>query len=143
MTLDRELTPFEAEVGRTMTERRDAALRLTAVLAHDVADYESGMATVRAGRALDILQSSAAGQVRQGVSDAIAEFEGARHRFRLALIAVAVDNGMTARQIGDAFTFSRQLASRYLKEAREKWPDLEHHEDDMDLDGDGTDPVTG
>jgi hypothetical protein len=56
------------------------------------------------------------------MSDAIAGFETARHRFRLALIAVAVDNGMSASRIGDAFAFSRQLASRYLKEAQEKWP---------------------
>ena len=39
--------------------------------------------------------------------------------------AVAIDNGMTAGQVGEAFGFSRQLASRYLKEARAKWPALE------------------
>jgi hypothetical protein len=53
------------------------------------------------------------------------EVESARHRFRLALVAVALDNGMTAGQIGEAFAFSRQLASRCLKEARVKWPDLQ------------------
>ena len=53
---------------------------------------------------------------------------------------------LTARQIGEAFAFSRQLASRYLKEARAKWPDLDtshvdegHHDE---ADGSGDDPET-
>ena len=54
----------------------------------------------------------------------MSEFESARHRFRLAMVAVSLDDGMNAAQIGQAFAFSRQLASRYLKEARERWPEL-------------------
>jgi len=127
MTLMRALTPYELEVGEAMTARRDAALRLRDVLDADVAGYEDGMATVLAGRSREILVPTAAGQIRQVVSDAIGAFEAARHRFRLALVVVAVDNGMNAREIGDAFGFSRQLASRYLREARSKWPDLEEH----------------
>jgi len=139
MTLDRELTPYEVEVGAAMTARRDAALRLKVAISHDVAGYEGGMEMVRTGRAMEILAPPAAGAIRQGMSDAITQFEGARHRFRLALVAVAADNGLSARQIGDAFTFSRQLASRYLKEANRKWPELEAHEEDGDHVGDQPD----
>ena len=64
------------------------------------------------------------GTARQCVSDGVAGFESARHRLRLALVAVALDNGMSAVRIGEAFGFSRQLASRYLKEARVNWPEL-------------------
>lgn len=130
MMLDRDLTPYEVEVRAAMTARRDAALRLRDVLDADVARYDEGIAGVADGRAMEILMPSAAGVVRKGVSDAVNDFEAARHRFRLALVALAVDHGMTARQVGEAFAFSRQLAGRYLKEARERWPDLEHPAED-------------
>ena len=135
MTLDRELTPYEVEVGDAMTARRDTGLRLRDVIAAVVTGYDEGMAIVRGGKTMDILIPPSAGQIRQAMSDAVAEFEAARHRFRLALVAVAMDHGLTARQIGDAFGFSRQLASRYLKEARENWPDLEHQVADGELTG--------
>ena len=148
MGQDRELTPYELEVADAMTARRDAAVRLRDVLTDDVAQYEGGMAGVRNGLAMEILVPAVGGTIRQHVSEAMAEFEAARHRFRLALVSVAVDNGMTARQIGEAFAFSRQLASRYLKEARAKWPDLdtshvdEGHHDDADGSGDDPDSMS-
>ena len=131
MIPDRELTPYEIEVGEAMTARRDAALRLQETLARDISGYEDGMATIRSGKTMEILVPPAAGKVRQDMSHAVIDFETARHRFRLSLVAIAVDHGMNARQIGDAFAFSRQLASRYLKEARDRWPDLEVHDDEQ------------
>lgn len=122
---DRELTVYELEAAEAMTARRDAAVNLQTVLGDDIAQYDGGMAAIRAGLAKDILVSSVGGSIRRSVSDAMSELEAARHRFRLALVAVAIDNGMTAGQVGEAFGFSRQLASRYLKEARTKWPALE------------------
>jgi hypothetical protein len=121
----RGLTVYELEVAEAMTVRRDAAVHLQTVLADDLAQYEDGMAAIRAGLAKDILVPTIGGSIRRSVSDAMGELEAARHRFRLALVAVAIDNGMTAGQIGEAFAFSRQLASRYLKEARAKWPGLQ------------------
>jgi len=129
VTLDRELTVFELEVGDAMTSRRTAALRLIDVLERDLSGYEAGMASVEDGLSMEILMPPAAGQIRQHVSEAITDFEAARHRFRLALVALAVDHGMTARQIGETFAFSRQLASRYLKEAKARWPELESPHD--------------
>lgn len=120
----RELTVYELAVADALTARRDAAVRLATVLADDLSTYDGVMVGVLDGRATDILDPDVGGVIRRTVSDAMAQFEAARHRFRLALVAVAVDNGMTAAQIGEAFTFSRQLASRYLQEAREQWPEL-------------------
>jgi len=137
MTLDRELTPYEVEVRAAMTARRDAALRLRDALDHDVTGFADGLALIESGRCRDILAPPSAGAIRQGMSDAINDFEAARHRFRLALVAVAADNGLSARQIGDAFAFSRQLASRYLKEAHARWPELEAHADDVCPTADG------
>lgn len=120
----RELSVYELEAAEAMTARRDAAVNLQTVLADDIAQYDGGMAAIRAGLAKDILVPAVGGTIRRSVSDAMSELESARHRFRLALVAVAIDNGMTAGQVGEAFGFSRQLASRYLKEARGKWPEL-------------------
>jgi hypothetical protein len=122
--LRHQLSTYEVEVCDAMTARRDAGLRLQQILADDVAGYEGGIATVQAGLVMQILAPAIGGTVRQNVNDGVAGFEAARHRFRLALVAVALDNGMSAVQIGEAFGFSRQLASRYLKEARVKWPEL-------------------
>ena len=119
-----ELSPYEVEVCAALTARRDAAQRLQQILADDVAGYCGGVATVHAGLVMEYLVPAIGGTARRNVSDRVTEFESARHRFRLALVAVALDNGMSAVQIGAAFEFSRQLASRYLKEARAKWPEL-------------------
>jgi hypothetical protein len=123
--LPRALTVYEAEVLDALVDRRDAAIRLQQVLTDDVAQFEDTGAAVRAGRAVEFLERSVGGSVRRTVTDAVAEFECSRHRFRLALVAVGVDNGMSGAEIGTALAFSRQLASRYLHEARAKWPELE------------------
>ncbi len=125
MTSEAGLTRYELEVAEALTARRDSALRLKEVLADIVSSSDSDLAEVMDGRSLDILLLPTAGQTRRGISEAVTEFETARHRFRLALVAVAMDHGLTARQIGDSFALSRQLASRYLKEARAKWPELD------------------
>jgi hypothetical protein len=136
MTSERGLTPYEVEVAEALTARRDSAVRLKDVLAGIVDTYDVDLADVLDGRSIDILLLPTAGQTRRGMSEAVTEFEAARHRYRLALVAVAVDHGLTARQIGDSFAFSRQLASRYLKEARAKWPELEAHAFDEPHQGD-------
>ncbi len=125
MTGDRELTPYELEVAEALTARHDSAVHLKGVLAEIVSTYDNDLTDIMDGRSLDILLLPTAGQIRRTVSEAVTVFEAARHRYRLALVAVGLDHNLTARQIGDSFAFSRQLASRYLKEARAKWPELE------------------
>jgi hypothetical protein len=120
----RALTVYELEAAEAMTARRDAAVNLQTVLADDIAEFDGGMAAILAGLAKEMLVPAVGGSIRRRVSDAMNELEAARHRFRLALVAVAIDNGMNAGQVGEAFGFSRQLAGRYLKEARTRWPAL-------------------
>ncbi len=120
----RTLTVYELAVADALTARRDAGVRLATVLADDLAAYDGAMTGVLMGRAVDYLDPEVGGAARRTVSDAMAAFEAARHRLRLALVAVAVSNGYSTAQIGEAFAFSRQLASRYVIEAREEWPEL-------------------
>jgi hypothetical protein len=56
---------------------------------------------------------------RQELTDTLDEFEHRRHRTRLAITAAALEEGMTIGDVGRAWGFSRQLAARYAKEARE------------------------
>ena len=120
----RALTVYESEVLDALVDRRDAAIRLQQVLADDISQFEDAGSAVREGRAMEFLDRPIGGAARRTVTDAVAEFECARHRFRLALVAVGVDGGMSGADIGTALAFSRQLASRYLQEARAKWPEL-------------------
>ncbi|MEI7860405.1 MAG: hypothetical protein WCI26_11325 [Acidimicrobiales bacterium] len=126
MAIDRELSPYEINLCAAMAARRDAAHRLKAALEHDIGGYEENVVGVQDGRAMEILVPPLLGTIRKEMSDLLSEFEADRHQFRLALVAVGMDNGMSAREIAESFSFSRQLASRYVKEAREMWPDLEH-----------------
>ena len=54
---------------------------------------------------------------RSATTDAIKEFEGTRHRARLARVAMSVDEGMTIAEIARSWGVSRQLASRWVRES--------------------------
>ncbi len=53
---------------------------------------------------------------RQQVTEAIGEFEAARHQLRVALFAVGKEEGASISQVGRVLGISRQLASRIAKE---------------------------
>lgn len=46
------------------------------------------------------------------------EFESSRRGIRAAVVAAALEEGMTITQIAEIFGVSRQLANRFVKEAR-------------------------
>jgi DNA-directed RNA polymerase specialized sigma24 family protein len=48
----------------------------------------------------------------------LSEFEQSRREIRAAVVAAALDEGMTISEIADIFGVSRQLANRFVKEAR-------------------------
>lgn len=51
------------------------------------------------------------------------EFESSRRGIRAAVVAAAVEEGMTITQIAEIFGVSRQLANRLVKEARALFDD--------------------
>ena len=120
-----DLSVYEQELLDALVDRRDAAVRLRKVLEDDIDQFDDAAAGIRAGCAVDLLDDTVGGAARRTVTDAVAEFESARHRFRVALVAVGVDGGLTGADIGAALRVSRQLASRSLKEARAEWPELQ------------------
>ena len=55
---------------------------------------------------------------RQAVNDALSELEQQRHEVRRLVFALAIEEGVSIGELGRLWGFSRQLAQRYAKEAR-------------------------
>jgi len=64
------------------------------------------------------LRSTRAADVREAANVALQALEAARHHSRLTVFAAGLEEGMTIGELARAWGFSRQLASRYAKEAR-------------------------
>lgn len=64
-----------------------------------------------------VLPAVRADRWRASVTDAIKGFESTRHRVRLDLVGMSLDEGMTIAEIARAWGVSRQLASRWVQEA--------------------------
>jgi hypothetical protein len=69
----------------------------------------------------DALEDVQAGATRLTLTQTLDTFEMMRHRSRLALVAAGLAEGMTIGELGRTWRFSRQLASRYAKEARARF----------------------
>ena len=94
-----------AEHVRTVLRRYNTASARVATL------VDQG---VRLVQALESLH----GPVRRSeVTEALEEFEAARHRVRLAMFALAKEQGSSFSEVARALGISRQLASRLAAEA--------------------------
>jgi len=66
--------------------------------------------------ALEALERVGASRLRPELTDALDQFSGARHRPRIALLQLALEEGASMADVGRAFSVSRQLASRLAAE---------------------------
>ena len=66
-----------------------------------------------------VLASLEPAKTRHSMNEALKSVEQARHEMRLAVFAEALDRGTSIGELGRIFGFSRQLAARYAKEARQ------------------------
>lgn len=64
-----------------------------------------------------VLPAVRADRWRAAVTDAMKGFEVTRHRVRLDLVGMSLDEGMTIAEIARSWGVSRQLASRWVQEA--------------------------
>ena len=65
------------------------------------------------------LRAVSPADTRQSINDALKAVEEARHRMRLHIFEIGLQEGLSIGELGRIFGFSRQLAARYAKEARE------------------------
>ena len=99
----RELTECAENLRIALLEYRDANVALMAHIA-------------RGTPAIESLERAGASRLRPELTDALDQFAGARHRARVALLSLAVEEGASMAEAGRAFSVSRQLASRLIAE---------------------------
>jgi DNA-directed RNA polymerase sigma subunit (sigma70/sigma32) len=68
--------------------------------------------------ALRVVQPS---DTRRTMNDVLKRVEEARHQIRLLVFAEGMRQGMSIAELGRQYGFSRQLAARIAKEARERF----------------------
>jgi hypothetical protein len=108
------------QLVRRLSELNEAAEHLRTVLrrynkasANVATLVDQGVHLVSALERLD-------GPVRRSeVTEVLEEFEAARHRVRLAMFALATEQGSSFSDVARALGISRQLASRLAAEAEE------------------------
>ncbi len=113
-----------------MTESREAAIQRIQVLVDAAKDlqvairaneevYRNTLRLLRSGTEMSkALTAVDVAQARTELADALRTFEADRHRTRSLVIAAQVDEGMNIKQVAQVWGISRQLAGRFLKEAR-------------------------
>jgi hypothetical protein len=104
------------------TERLlEAAKELHSSLRVGEAVYQKGLDGLRGDLSIAMTMDAVqAGVARVQLSECLEEFERCRHEVRLSLIAAGRDEGMSLGELGKAWGFSRQMASRYAEEARNR-----------------------
>ncbi len=103
---------------REVSELEEAARTLRAELRLIEVKYRRTRLALEKGDSCpDVFEASGGGVSRKRITEALESYEHQQHRTRTALVAVALAEGMSVSGIGRAWGFSRQLASRYAREA--------------------------
>ena len=115
-----------------MPPTRDRAIRSTLQLLEALAELRDAIRTTETSirRALkkaeqgadasEALMVASPSNLRNSMNEALGAVEKARHHARLTIFAMGLEQGMSIGELARMFGFSRQLAARYAKEAREQ-----------------------
>jgi len=98
-----------SEAGDRLVERLEAQ---RAWNAEDIASLRRGTTLAESTEATRSADRS------RDLTRIMAEFEQSRREIRAAVAAAALEQGMSIAEIGEIFGVSRQLANRFVKEAR-------------------------
>lgn len=115
------MSPQTSKKGKRLARRIGELVDCSAQLRVVLQGYEKTMLKI-ADRlqdgepALSAARGTAIPTQRRQVTESIQEFESARHQLRLALFAVAMEEGASISEIGRVLGISRQLASRLAAE---------------------------
>jgi hypothetical protein len=91
---------------RHLLERREEELRRAVRVHEPAADYATA------------LENSHATENREDLHEALFQLDQARRVSRIASFRSALDHGVSINELARVWGFSRQMASRYAKEAR-------------------------
>jgi type II secretory pathway component PulF len=109
--------------GRQLERAIDELLQASAELRKTLVRYERANRSlsrlVREGvPVIEALERIEANELRPALSAALERIDGARHAGRLAVLALASEEGSSISDVARAFRISRQLASRLAAEVR-------------------------
>jgi hypothetical protein len=117
VTIKRSAT--EQEALATQKRLIEALAELRSVLRVTEASLKRALKSYETSTQLrDALESVHPSDSRDEVNHALEAVEKARHDARRAAFALGLEQGMTIGELARAWGFSRQLASRYAKEAK-------------------------
>ena len=116
---DRKEVPSKSkQLVHSFSELNEVAERLRAVLLrYNKASDQVATLVAEGAHLVPALQSLGGPVRRSEVTDALEEFEAARHRVRLAMFALAKEQGSSFSDVARALGISRQLASRLAAES--------------------------
>ncbi len=98
---------------------RVATEELIAGLRRQTASSDDDVALMRSGISMeDKMRRSNSSEQSRNLTHQLAEFETVRRELRVSITAALVDEGLTTTEIGDLFGVTRQLANRFVQEAR-------------------------
>jgi hypothetical protein len=110
--------PREAAI-REVSRLLESAAELRATVRSTEMLYRKMLKSLEQGTRISAaLNDVHAGSARLALTETLESFENIRHQSRLTLIAAGLNEGMSIGELGRSWRFSRQLASRYAKEAR-------------------------
>jgi hypothetical protein len=109
--LERDAIRSTEELVQALASAREELRRAEQLIRRALRKMEQGkdVATVILG--------TPPAESRQAIQDALSEVNRSRHRARLKVFALALDQGVSIGELGRAWGISRQLASRYAQEA--------------------------
>ena len=122
MTGDRGPLRSIRPLKQVAAEDIEELIGVTSILRSELTDHESVcrklLSEVRVDQQLaGVLSQIGADTWRSAVTDAIRGFEAARHRVRLLLVAIEVEEGESIGDVARSWGVSRQLASRWVQES--------------------------
>jgi len=111
-----------AHLRRTAADGIEELIGATSVLRSELNAHEATCRKVLDEVRVDheitgVLPQVRADTWRSAVTDALRGFEAARHRVRLLLVAIEVEEGRTIGEVARSWGVSRQLASRWVQES--------------------------
>ena len=122
MTGDTEPSRSSRPLKQSTATALEGLMGVTSVLRSELSAHEvicrKLLAEVRIGHQVTgVLTEIHADTWRSTVTDAIRDFEAARHRVRLLLVAIEMEEGESIGKVAKGWGVSRQLASRWVQES--------------------------
>jgi hypothetical protein len=122
VTVDQGPVPAVHDLKRSAADGIEELINATLILRSGLSTHETICRTLLSEVRVDheitgVLPEIHADTWRSDVTDAIRGFEAARHRVRLLLVAIEVEEGRSIAEVAKSWGVSRQLASRWVQES--------------------------